>query len=522
MRVIAKRWLVIVVTVLMAAAVAVAAAMAQTTRFRATAAVSITPSGVAALLDPGAQPSAGAPGQSSPSETALVDSPAVRSRVRAQLGSAPPVSATLRPGGQVLAISAEDSNAGHAARVATTYAEAVVNYRQAQDRGAISAAESQLQAQISGLATQIQALANQAPSAGPGAPALGIQMAQLTQQQGALTSELARLRSQGPGAAQNARLLAPATTPSAPVSPRPVHDAVLASLLGLVLGVAAAWGLELLDGTVTSRRDLAPLLAGTPTLAALPHVAAWTDVGPFDLASVDASASAYRQLAAAVLAQGTERDIRTVLITGPSGGEGRSTVVAHLGIALAQVLPRVVVVDDDPRGAGLHEFFGLGDAPGLTSVLNGETPIFAALQAVPYQPNLSLLAAGPVKAKVQQPPAAGRAAELLAAVGGQSDVALLDSPPILSDAIPALPIHLVDGVLLVVAAGKTSRSDLRRSLQALRRADASLLGVVLNDVAAAAATPEPPPPSRQPPRGPSRGIMLEWTKALKQKASSQP
>lgn len=512
----------IVVAVVMAAAVALAAAMAETPRFRATAAVSITPSGVAASLDPGAQPSAAAPGQSSPRETDLVDSPAVRSLVRARLGSVPPVSAALRPGGRVLLISAENSNRGRAAQVATTYAEAVVHYRQEQDLAAIGAAESQLQAQIAGIASQIQTLANQAPLAGPAAPALGAQIAQLTQQEGALTAELARLRGPSPAAAADARLLAPATTPPDPVSPRPIHDVVLASLLGLVLGAAAAWGLELLDGTVTSRRELTPLLAGTPTLGILPHVAAWSELGPFDLASVDASGTAYRDLAAAVVAHPGERQIGTVLITAPRGGEGRSTVVAHLGIALAQIRPRVVVVDGDPRLAGLHEFFGLAEVPGLTAVLNGDTPIVAALQAVPYQPNLSLLAAGAAKAKDWQPPA-GRVAELLAAVAGQADIAIVDSPPLLTGAHPSVPVQLVDGVVLVVAAGRTSRSDVRRSLEALRRADAHLLGVVLNDVATARATPKPPlePAAKPPPRSRSGGIMLEWTRGPKQKASSR-
>jgi non-specific protein-tyrosine kinase len=204
-----------------------------------------------------------------------------------------------------------------------------------------------------------------------------------------------------------------------------------------------------------------------------------------------AAAEAYRTLAANVQFFGTAESGRTVTaksvgepartigITSAAGGEGKSTTVANLAVALAEGGRRVIAIDADMRRPQLHDLFGVGNGDGLTSVLLGEAldlPLVDTACA-----GVRLLTSGPLPANPLEVLASPRLEHVLGLASAQADFVLLDTAPagVLADAAVISP--RLGGVLLVVSAGRTRRDLAQRARDQLLRVGANVLGVVLVD-----------------------------------------
>ena len=168
----------------------------------------------------------------------------------------------------------------------------------------------------------------------------------------------------------------PASVPENPVSPNPGRAGVLAAIVGLVLAIGVALVLERFDDSVRSKDDLERTL-DLPVLGTIPVVGGWTS-GPrppvVSLATPRSPATeAYRSLRTA-LQFAPEEMVSTIQITSPVAGDGKTTVVANLGVAFARAGQQVVLVCCDLRRPSLHEFFGLTNDVGFTSVLLARCP----------------------------------------------------------------------------------------------------------------------------------------------------
>ncbi len=217
----------------------------------------------------------------------------------------------------------------------------------------------------------------------------------------------------------------------------------------------------------TNGRALATVSAGGLPLAVLsdPHSAA---------------AEAYRSLAANLQFAYTDRQLQTIGITSAAEGEGKSTTVANLAVALAQSGRRVIILDADLRRPGQHTLFGLQREEGLTNFLVGER------NELPLQDTSALavrvLTSGPMPGNPLEALASRRFDQALALARAQADFVLVDTPPAGALADVAVIAPRLDGVLLVVSAGRTKRDLARRAREQLERVNANLLGVVLTDV----------------------------------------
>jgi non-specific protein-tyrosine kinase len=192
-----------------------------------------------------------------------------------------------------------------------------------------------------------------------------------------------------------------------------------------------------------------------------------------------AAAEAYRTLRTNLQFSSLDRDVRCVLVTSAVAGEGKTTVVANLGVALAESGQRVLLIDVDLRQPGLHDLFGLARSPGLSEALiadQGEVPRVAT--AVP---DLFLLPAGEPPPNPAEFVASARLARLLERAREQADYVLVDSPPVTAVSDAAILATLVDGVVLVVSAGRTKRELAQRARDQLEHVGAHLLGAVLNN-----------------------------------------
>jgi capsular exopolysaccharide synthesis family protein len=195
-----------------------------------------------------------------------------------------------------------------------------------------------------------------------------------------------------------------------------------------------------------------------------------------------AAAEAYRTLSTNIQFSSLDRSIKTLLVTSVGQDEGKSIVLANLAITMAESGRKVVMVDCDLRRPSLHQVFGVSDQPGLTSmVLNEE-------MQPPLRPtsiaNVSLLPAGPLPPNPAELISSDRFTRVLAAIGADADVVLIDAPPVAAVADATILAARVDGVLLVVDSGRTRRDTARRATEQLQRVGAHLLGAVLTNVKA--------------------------------------
>jgi capsular exopolysaccharide synthesis family protein len=173
--------------------------------------------------------------------------------------------------------------------------------------------------------------------------------------------------------------------------------------------------------------------------------------------------------------------IRTILVTSPAAGEGKSTVAANLALATAQEHQRsVLLVDADLRDPSIHELFGLDVVPGLSEVLSGEASLDDALVYVPEY-RLTLLPAGGTPPFPTELLGSVSMRRMLDTLRVRFDRIILDAPAATPLADVGTMAPLADGVLMIVRAGITQRPALDEALEGFD--EHKVLGIVLNDVA---------------------------------------
>jgi capsular exopolysaccharide synthesis family protein len=192
------------------------------------------------------------------------------------------------------------------------------------------------------------------------------------------------------------------------------------------------------------------------------------------------AAESYRVLAANLRLSGAEDHPRTILVTSPAPGEGKSVLAANLAVALAGVGQRVVLVDADLRLPRQHVIYGLDRDGGLTEALvQGAVGDRVRSTAVA---GVRLLTCGTLPLDPVVALSSPQMQQLLAALAAEAEFVLIDSAPALPMADALYLAAKADGVLLLLQAGHTSTKTARRGVDALRQAGAQLIGIVLNAV----------------------------------------
>jgi polysaccharide biosynthesis transport protein len=275
-----------------------------------------------------------------------------------------------------------------------------------------------------------------------------------------------------------ATLVDPPAPSTVPVQPRPPLIIGVAGVLGLFAGLAAALLLEQFRRRIETPADVAEL-THAPVIGRLPRVRT--------LARSDARL--IWDLAGEVGLQESYRGLRTNLefitgsghqvlqITSPEEGQGKSTVVANLGIATAQIGVETVIIDADLRRPRQHEIFGVENRSGLSTMLAlGSTR--PDLAPTGYD-NLWLLPSGPVPPDPTEMLHV-RLPGVLQSLRDQYRLILIDTPPLLPVSDARLVAPQVSGVVLVVAAGSQRPAAMQAALERLHLVNATIMGIVLN------------------------------------------
>ncbi len=291
-----------------------------------------------------------------------------------------------------------------------------------------------------------------------------------------------------------------------PAGPNRSRNILVAFLLSLAGGIGLAFLLDYLDDSVKSSEDVGRHL-GLPTLALIPHHSSLDrkklSLTPMlgdgngngngnGLAAATSMialserhspmAEAYRHLRTSLLFSSAGKPPQTILVTSSQPSEGKTTTAINTAITLAQSGVDVVIVDCDLRRPRLHSNFGLENTHGLTNYLSGERNTANMIKSCPGLPQLKVITSGPIPPNPAELLSSNEMKNLLQFLRGRYNHVIIDSPPAISFTDAAILSTLVDGVVLVAMAGKSSIHLMRRFKQRLSNIGARIYGVVLNGI----------------------------------------
>lgn len=297
------------------------------------------------------------------------------------------------------------------------------------------------------------------------------------------------------GRPDNIKIQNNAVVPQHPIGPQRARNILLAMLLSFAAGIGLAFLLDFLDDSVRTSDDISRHL-GLPTLALIPHymqnekrklIAQKNGLSPGASTALIAieerhspMAEAYRHLRTSLLFSSAGKPPQTILITSSQPSEGKTTTAINTAITLAQSHADVVIVDCDLRRPRLHSHFGFANDRGLTNYLSGDSSTEGLIRTYNDLPRLKIITSGPIPPNPAELLSSNEMRNLLQFLSGRFKHVIIDSPPAISFTDAAILSTLVDGVVLVAMAHKSSIHLMRQFKQRLHNIGARIYGVVLN------------------------------------------
>ncbi len=295
------------------------------------------------------------------------------------------------------------------------------------------------------------------------------------------TSTVADLESVSSGKSSPVKvsIVSSPTVPTVPISPKPVRNLALGVVLGLLLGLGLALLRDLLDTTIKGEKDCAEVSEATviggiafdPEAPKRPLIVQANPHSP--------RAEAFRTLRTNLQFVDAANHPRSIVFTSSIPGEGKTTTTANLAITMAAGGARVCIVEGDLRRPRLLEYMGMDGALGLTNVLIGRADLTEVIQQF-GDTSVFVVGAGSVPPNPSELLGSAAMAKTLRELESRFDLVIIDAPPLLPVTDAAILSTITGGTVIVVGAGMVNRDHLAKSLQSLEAVQGRLLGLVLN------------------------------------------
>ena len=189
---------------------------------------------------------------------------------------------------------------------------------------------------------------------------------------------------------------------------------------------------------------------------------------------------AYRAIRTNLQFAGAGKQLKTLVFTSAIPGEGKSTTVANLAIAMGQDDKKILLIDCDMRKPVVHRRFGLLNR-GLSNCFAEDLPLKEVIQADVF-PNLDVVTSGPVPPNPAELLGSKKMKDLLQEAAETYDYVFLDMPPVLAVTDAALMSSRVDGTVIILGSGDIGPDEGKQAKELLEKVHANILGVILNKV----------------------------------------
>ena len=396
-----------------------------------------------------------------------------------------PASSTL------LTIAAQDADPARAAAVANALAEQLIAASPAV-RGPQAVFQASIDQQLKVTQDQIGTTQAQVDALSALANRTTSQDADLATLEGRLVSlratQASLLSLSASQASSLLTVIEPAVAPVSPISPRPLLNTFLAAVLGLLIAIGIAFGVEYLDDSVKDADSVQEVahLSTLGTIARMKGDRSRSEI--YRLAALlyprSGVAEAYRTIRTNIEFASVDAPVGTLLVTSSIPGEGKTTTASNLALVFAQAGRRVLLVDADLRKPGVHVIFDLPNSRGLTSLLRSDIADVVEIGQVTEQANLRVLTTGPLPPNPAELLGSQRMRMVMDRLKASEDLIIFDSPPLQAVTDAAILSSFVDGTLFVIDARRSQRRTVRLGREALSKAGANVLGAVLNRVPA--------------------------------------
>jgi capsular exopolysaccharide synthesis family protein len=295
--------------------------------------------------------------------------------------------------------------------------------------------------------------------------------AYLNQQKQALTLSMN-------GGLPNAMPITSARANPFPVSPNIPASIMLLIVLGALLSIGLAVVLDQFDDHLHTS-EAVETLTGRHVLVCLPQVRHGFRGLVTHESCPPALLESFRILRGNFLLSMLDPLPRTVMVTSAQAGDGKSTTVANLAATIAMNGKRVLLMDCDMRHPSIHLIYGMTNAKGLSTVLQGTDDFADSIQSSDVE-NLDVLAAGPTPSRPPELLASATMQEVIEQARQQYDCVLLDSPPMINLSDGPILAAQAEGVLLVVSSDRTRQPELQNALRTLEQIGIPILGLIYN------------------------------------------